>query len=91
MALDLAGYEARARDAARSFWESRGRGAAGDAMGGFVDLIAAVVRANGLADAELQRGGSLARPAARRPARAARPAHRGRLAPVAAGLRRKRR
>ncbi len=53
MALDLAGYEARAHDAARSFWESRGRGAAGDAMGGFVDLIAAVVRANGLADAEL--------------------------------------
>jgi len=59
MALDLAGYEARAHAAARAFWESRGRTAAGDAMGGFYDLIAAVVRANGLADAELQRGGAL--------------------------------
>jgi hypothetical protein len=35
MALDLVGYEARARDAVRAFWAGRRRGAAGDGLGGF--------------------------------------------------------
>jgi hypothetical protein len=38
MALDLAGYEARARDAVRAFWAGLGRGAAGDASPHFPAL-----------------------------------------------------
>lgn len=51
MALDLASHEARACEAVRAFWASHERGAAGTAIGGFIDLLTAVVGANGLADA----------------------------------------
>ncbi len=71
MALDLANYERKAREAVRAFWINRDAArlkqqesgktdlgeragvTVGKNMDGFIDLIADVVRANGLEDAEI--------------------------------------
>jgi hypothetical protein len=69
MALDLVDYEARAREAVRAFWQSLERDSpaaptagspypgesedAGGHLRGFVDLVTAIVRANGLEDAQI--------------------------------------
>ena len=71
MALDLADYERKAREAVKAFWRNRAaarlkqreagkadpseraRVTAGKNMDGFIDLIADVVRANRLEDAEI--------------------------------------
>lgn len=77
MAIDLADYETKAREAVQAFWGNREqarrkqieagrvdageRGAvtAGKNMDGFIALVIAVVRANGLADATIRRGRAL--------------------------------
>lgn len=71
MALDLVGYEKKAKDAVRAFWKGRqaakakqaesgnadhgerGSVTGGRNMDGFLDLVADIVRANGLPDAEI--------------------------------------
>ncbi len=77
MAIDLADYETKAREAVQAFWGNREqarrkqieagtvdageRGAvtAGKNMDGFVALIIALVRANGLVDAEIHHSRAL--------------------------------
>ena len=55
MALDLIAYEQRAREAVKYFWDSRERSGVtgGGNMNGFADLVVNVVKANGLAHAEI--------------------------------------
>lgn len=55
MALDLIAYEQRAREAVKYFWDSRERSGVtgGGHMNGFADLVVNVVKANGLAHAEI--------------------------------------
>lgn len=77
MAIDLADYETKAREAVQAFWGNREqarrkqieagtldageRGAvtAGKNMDGFIALVIALVRANGLVDADIHRGRTL--------------------------------
>jgi hypothetical protein len=57
MSLDLVDYKTKARSAVKTFWVSRKKSGtrkqAGGNMTGFIDLIRAIVHANGLTNADI--------------------------------------